>query len=166
MTCHCVTPDASLRTGSVERMMSLGDRSVTIVIVPAFLTMEGRNVMRRATNRRMAAMVWGLGMTIMVGLTACGAGVPSAPSTVTVSPAEFQGSGLKPGLVLGWHTRLYQLVGTVNEKQVGKKLGQVLYHGPLGTSFVLFALRGQPTSHVIVFETTQGKFFKAIVTRR
>jgi hypothetical protein len=114
----------------------------------------------------MAAMVWGLGMTIMVGLTACGAGVSSDPSTVAVSTAEFQGSGLKPGLVLGWHTRLYQLVGTVNEKQVGKKLGQVLYHGPLGRSFVLFALRGQPTSHVIVFETTQGKFFKAIVTRR
>ena len=128
--------------------------------------MEGRNVMRRATNRRMAAMVWGLGMTIMVGLTACGAGVSSDPSTVAVSTAEFQGSGLKPGLVLGWHTRLYQLVGTVNEKQVGKKLGQVLYHGPLGRSFVLFALRGHPTSHVIVFETTPGKFFKAIVTRR
>ena len=122
--------------------------------------------MRRATNRRMAAMVWGLGMTIMVGLTACGAGVSSDPSTVAVSTAEFQGSGLKPGLVLGWHTRLYQLVGTVNEKQVGKKLGQVLYHGPLGRSFVLFALRGQPTSHAIVFETTQGQFFKAIVTSR
>ena len=111
-------------------------------------------------------MVWGLGMTIMVGLTACGAGVSSDPSTVAVSTAEFQGSGPKPGLVLGWHTRLYQLVGTVNEKQVGKKLGQVLYHGPLGRSFVLFALRGHPTSHVIVFETTPGKFFKAIVTRR
>ncbi len=122
--------------------------------------------MRRATNRRMAAMVWGVGMTIMVGLTACGASGSSTPSTVAVSTAEFQGSGLKPGLVLGWHTRLYQLVGTVNETQVGKKLGQVLYHGPLGRSFVLFALRGQPISRVIVFETTQGQFFKAIVTSR
>ncbi len=120
----------------------------------------------RTISRKMAIIAWVLGMPILVGLTGCGVGVSSALSTGAVSTAEFQGSGLKPGLVLGWQTRLYQIVGTVNAKHVGKKLGQVLYHGPFGRSFVLFALRGQPTSHALVFKTMQDTFFKAIGTRR
>ena len=124
--------------------------------------------MRRKRRWRTASMVWGLGITlmaIMVGITACGTNMFSGKETAKLSVVEFQGSGLKPGMVLGWHNRLYQLVGTVNANQVGKKLGQVLYHGPLGQSFVLFTLRGQNPSRVIVFKTTQGQFFRAIIRR-
>lgn len=121
--------------------------------------------MWRRQHRRMVASLLGLG--IIIGLSGCGASMPSAGSDAKVSAnTEFRGSGLKSGMVLGWDNRLYQLVGTVNENQVGKKLDQVTYHGTLGMSFTLFALAGQPASHAIVFETTQGKFFKAIVTSR
>lgn len=124
--------------------------------------------MQQPAHRKSALMVWGLGtilMTIMVGVTACGTNTSASQTPAKVSTAEFQGSGLKPGVVLGWNNRLYQLVGTVGANQVGQKLGSVLYHGSLGQSFVLFALKRQPPSRVMVFKTTQGQFFRAIVTR-
>jgi hypothetical protein len=76
----------------------------------------------------------------MIRLVGCGSKVPSARAGVdaAVNRAAFQGSGLNPGIELGWHDRLYQLVDAVNANQVGRKLGEVVYHGSLGMSFTLF----------------------------
>ncbi len=102
--------------------------------------------------------------SVVMGLTGCGVG-PSASRTrtdVTINQAAFQGTGIKPGIQLGWDNRLYQLVKTVGPTKVGHRLGEVLYHGTLGMSFTLYALIGHSTSYGIVFETDQGKFFEGL----
>lgn len=77
---------------------------------------------------------------------------------VPIHYAAFQGSGIKPGIILGWHKRLYELVDTVQKDKVGHAIGQVLYHGPLGMGFALYTLAGHSTAYGIVFKTSRGKF--------
>ena len=76
--------------------------------------------------------------------------------------AYFQGTGLKPGMELGWDNRLYQLVTTVLSTEVGQRLGAVSYHGNIGMFFTLYALDGNSISCDIVFKTPQGKFFEGL----
>lgn len=99
-----------------------------------------------------------------MGLTGCGAGSPAyrASADVAINRAAFQGTGLKPGIELGWDNRVYQLVTTVPPREVGSRLGAVSYHGNIGMFFTLYAWVGHPTSHGIVFETDQGKFFEGL----
>ena len=101
---------------------------------------------------------------LMMGLTGCGSGSPAyrASADVAINRAAFQGTGLKPGIELGWDNRLYKLVTTVPPTKVGHGLGTVLYHGPLGMGFTLYALIGHSTSYGIVFETAQGKYFEGL----
>ena len=101
---------------------------------------------------------------VVMGLTGCGSGSPAyrASADVAINRAAFQGTDIKPGIELGWHNRLYQLVNTVGPTKVGHRLGEVLYHGPLGMGFTLYALVGHSTSDGIVFETPQGKFFEGL----
>ena len=101
---------------------------------------------------------------VLMGLTGCGSGSPAyrASADVAINRSAFQGTGIKPGIELGWHNRLYQLVNTVGPTKVGHRLGEVLYHGTLGMGFTLYALVGHSTSYDIVFETDQGKFFEGL----
>ena len=102
---------------------------------------------------------------LMMEWTGCGAGSPAyraRADDVAINRAAFRGTGLKPGGELGWDNRLYQLVTTVPPTKVGKRLGEVSYHGNLGMFFTLYALDGHPTSYGIVFKTDQGKFFEGL----
>jgi hypothetical protein len=101
---------------------------------------------------------------VVMGLTGCGSGSPAyrASADVAINRAAFQGTGLKPGIELGWHNRLYQLVATVPSTEVGQRLGAVSYHGNIGMFFTLYALHGHSTSRGIVFKTPQGKFFEGL----
>ncbi len=101
---------------------------------------------------------------VVMGLTGCGAGSPAyrASSDVAINRSAFQGTGIKPGIELGWHNRLYQLVNTVGPMKVGHRLGAVSYHGNIGMFFTLYALAGHSTSRGIVFKTPQGKFFEGL----
>jgi len=71
---------------------------------------------------------------LMMGLTGCGAGSPAyrASAGVAINREAFQGTGLKPGIELGWDNRLYQLVTTVGPTKAGRRLIEALYHGTLG----------------------------------
>lgn len=113
--------------------------------------------------RRRIALLLSMGAVVM-GLTACGSGSPAyrASADVSIDRAAFQGTGLKPGMELGWNNRLYQLVTTVPSSQVGQRLGAVSYHGNIGMFFTLCALVGYSTSRGIVFKTAKGKFFEGL----
>jgi len=113
-------------------------------------------------RRRMALLL--SVSALMMGLTGCGEGSAAygASTDVAISRAAFQGTGLKPGVELGWDNRLYQLVTTVPLTKVGQRLGEVSYHGNIGMVFMLYALGGHPTSYGIVFKTDQGKFFEGL----
>ena len=99
---------------------------------------------------------------VLMGLTACGSGSIAyrASTDVPINRAAFQGTGLKPGVELGWDNHLYQLVTTVPPTKVGHRLGEVIYHGPLAMGFTLYTLVGHSTSYGIVFKTDKGRFFE------
>ena len=99
---------------------------------------------------------------VLMGLTACGSGSTAyrASAARVINRATFQGTGLKPGMELGWDNRLYQLVTTVPPTKVGHRLGEVIYHGPLAMGFTLYTLVGHSTSYGIVFKTDKGRFFE------
>ena len=101
---------------------------------------------------------------VLMGLTACGSGSTAyrASADVPINRAAFQGTGLKPGMELGWDNRLYQLVTTVLSTEVGQRQGAVSYHGNIGMFFTLYALAGHATSRGIVFKTPQGNFFEGL----
>lgn len=101
---------------------------------------------------------------VVMGLTGCGTGSLAyrGSAKVVINRAAFQGTSLKPGIELGWDNRLYQLVTTVDPSKVGRRLGEVVYHGTLGMGFTLYRLVGHPTSYGIAFETDQGKFFEGL----
>ncbi len=101
---------------------------------------------------------------LMMGLTGCGVGSPASRASAdgVINRAAFQGTGLKPGMELGWDNRLYQLVTTVPPTKVGLRLGEVSYHGNIGMVFSLYALAGHSTSYGIVFKTDQGRFFEGL----
>ena len=99
---------------------------------------------------------------LMMGLTGCGSGLPAyrASADRMINRATFHGTGIKPGIELGWDNRLYQLVTTVPPTKVGHRLGEVIYHGPLAMGFTLYTLVGHSTSYGIVFKTDKGRFFE------
>jgi hypothetical protein len=101
---------------------------------------------------------------LMMGLTGCGVGPPGdrASADGMINRAAFQGTGLKPGVELGWDNRLYRLVTTVPSTEVGPRLGVAAYHGNIGMFFTLYALVGDSISRGIVFQTPSGKFFEGI----
>ena len=85
---------------------------------------------------------------LMMGLTGCGVGPPGdrASADGMINRAAFQGTGLKPGVELGWDNRLYRLVTTVPSTEVGPRLGVAAYHGNIGMFFTLYALVGDSIS--------------------
>lgn len=110
---------------------------------------------------------WFIAGGISLSLIGCGTTIPSYQASVGVSinHAAFKGTGIKPGIVLGWHGHLYRLVNTVGPAAVGHRLGDALYHGTLGRGFTLYTFVGHPISYGIIFKSNLGKSFVGISTK-
>ena len=131
-------------------------------------TLRSLSVVMREGDSRMTRRrsMHGLLMVsfIILGASGCGTQVPlyRAAANASVNNAAFQGSGVNPGVILPWHNRVYELVDTVNSHQAGPMLGHMRYYGALNMRVTVFAWDGHPTSRGIVFQTDNGKLFKAL----
>ncbi len=70
------------------------------------------------------------------------------------------------GAVLGWNNALYKLTASANAKAIGKKLGSVFYHGPISGDFTVFQQLGTNPANEVIFKSSGGHYFKAVVTQR
>ena len=68
------------------------------------------------------------------------------------------------GGILGWDNNVYKLTSFISASRVGKKLGVASYHGRLSGEFSIFQLSGSSPSKALVFETSGGQYYKAVLT--
>ena len=69
------------------------------------------------------------------------------------------------GAILGWNNNLYKLTSSISPRHMEKKLGAVTYHGSISESFTIFQLSGSSPAKAVVFESEDGHFYKAVVTK-
>jgi hypothetical protein len=92
-----------------------------------------------------------IGLLVLVSvLTGCGTTKPQ--------------SNIVSGTVLSWHNVLYKVVSPRSADMIGNRLGTVSYHGRVSGEFTVFQLAGTDPAKGLVFESSDGHYFKAIAT--
>jgi hypothetical protein len=81
---------------------------------------------------------------------------------LTSSEANHTQSNIRTGTVLGWDNQLYTIISQTNASDVGNKLGEASYHGMVSGLFSVFEFQGSKFENDIIFEGTNGKYYKAI----
>ena len=73
-------------------------------------------------------------------------------------------SGNLTGSVLGWRNELYKIVSPISGSNIGNKLGTVSYHGIVSGEFTIFKNSGTDPAKGVIFESSDGHYFKAMAT--
>ncbi|KUO97442.1 hypothetical protein [Ferroacidibacillus organovorans] len=85
---------------------------------------------------------------VLLGLSGCGTHTQSQ-------------NAIPSGTVLGWNNHLYKVVRSVTQRDVGKELGKVSFHGRISGLFTTFELIGSNPSKSIVFESPTMQYEQA-----
>lgn len=70
-------------------------------------------------------------------------------------------NALPTGTVLGWNNHLYKVVHSVTQRDVGKEIGTISYHGKVSGLFTVFELPGSKRYKSIVFESPTKQYNQA-----
>ena len=128
-------------------------------VLPVVTGLSGRLATQRLLNTsryigvvKLKQLVVLISLSVMTVSMLVGCGVPKQPSSNMT------------GAVLGWDNNLYKLTAAINANRIGKKLGEVSYHGSVSGVFTIFQLSGSTPAKDVVFETN-GHYYGAVVTK-